>query len=97
MSIKFELNPQQEARYKAWLTHHWEVIHKGFHPRGDSPVVCWFIFGPTGIGDNIRVECQWCPEGHQGHELDLTEDDDGEFIFQYDENWNRLPAPWEKK
>lgn len=95
--VKFEFTEAQQARYSAWFKHHWEIVHKGFHPRGDSPVTSWFIFGPTGIGDNVRVECQWCNEGHQGHTLDLTEDDGGGFIFEYDEDWNRLPASWEKK
>lgn len=92
---KFELDKEQQARVDAWFDHHWGVVHKGFRPRGDSPVVCQYVFGPTGIGCNAKVVCAWCNEGYQGHECDLTLDDDGEFIIQYDENWNQLP--WEKK
>jgi hypothetical protein len=97
MRIKFELTEQQQTRYEAWQKHHWEIAHKGFHPRGESPIVCWFIFGPTGIGKNVKVKCQWCNPGHQGHEVDLTEDEDGDghFIVKYDENWNPLP-PWDE-
>ena len=96
-TAKFELSEQQQARFDAWFKHHWEVVHAGFRPRDMSGFAVWFHFGPTGCGCNAQVECVWCPEGHQGHEVILTEDsDEGVFIYEYDENWNRLPASWER-
>lgn len=98
MNTKFELDNEQQARVDAWFKHHWDVVHKGFRPRDSSGFAVQFIFGPTGMGCNAKVVCVWCPEGHQGHECDFTIDEDmGGFIFDYDENWNRLPASWEKK
>lgn len=94
---KFELDERQQARVDAWFKHHWEVVHAGFKPREMSGFSVWFHFGPTGMGCNAKVECVWCAKDCPQRECDLTVDfDDGEFIFQYDENWNRLKASWEK-
>jgi hypothetical protein len=97
MTYKFELSADQQARVDAWFKHHWEVVHAGFRPREMTGVAVKFTFIPTGMGPSSQVECVWCKEGHQGHAVDLTEDDEGGFIYEYDENWNRLPASWEKK
>lgn len=95
-TITFTLSKEQKERFDAWHRHHWEVVHKNWTPPDRSGFVCEFIFGPTGCGDNVRVKCVWCNPGHQGHEVNLTESDDGGFIFEYDSDWNKLPAPWEK-
>lgn len=89
-NTKFELNDEQQKRVDAWFKHHWDVVHKGFHPPDFTGFVCQFIFGPTSMGTNAKVVCVWCPKGHQGHECDFTLDDNGEFVFQYDENWNPM-------
>lgn len=88
MAIKFELDQDQQARFDAWFQHHWNVVHKGFHPRDMSGFACEFTFGPTVEGCNCKVECVWCPQGAPGHECNLTVDDGGELIVQYDEDWN---------
>src|SRR5512135_2311635 len=98
MTTKFELDAEQQARVDAWFKHHWDVVHKDFRPREMTGAAVKFTFMPTGMGTNAKVECIWCTAGHQGHECDLTTDfDEGGFIYEYDENWNRLPASWEKK
>lgn len=100
MTTTFTLSEQQDARSKAWFKHHWEVIHKGFNPPDKSGFSVWYSFAPTGIGCNVKMECVWCSKDNPNREIDLTEDDDdpeGGFIFEYDENWKRLPASWEKQ
>lgn|SRR5574337_1112355 len=98
-NTKFELTDQQQARMDAWFKHHWDVVHKGWRPRpGNDGFAGWFRFGPTGIGDNVEYECAWCADDSPHRKVILTEDsDEGGFIYEYDENWNRLPASWEKK
>ena len=94
---KFELDDAQQARMDAWFKHHWDVVHKDWRPPDMSGFAGHFLFGPTGCGDNVEYRCAWCPDkSEQGH-LIMTTDDDGEFLYEYDENWKRLPASWEKK
>lgn len=100
MTIKFELSEQQEARAKSWFKHHADTIHKGFNPPDKSGFAVWYSFAPTGMGCNVKMECAWCEGDVSGKEVNLTEDDDdpeGGFIYDYDENWKRLPASWEKQ
>lgn len=97
MPAKFELDEEQQKRFDAWFKYHWEVHHKGWKPRDMSGFAYWMMFGPTGCGDNVKVECAWCSEDFPGHELNLTTDsDDGGFIFEYDENWIKIPQDWER-
>lgn len=96
---KFELNDAQQARMDAWFKHHWDVVHKGWRPPDMSGFAGHFMFGPTGCGCNVEYKCAWCPDDSQQGRLIMTvdEDGDGEFLYEYDENWNKLPASWEKK
>lgn len=99
MATKFELTKEQQERLDAWFKHHWDVVHKGWRPRpGNDGFAGWYQFGPTGIGCNTKYTCAWCVDNDPKGVVDLTidEDGDGELIIQYDENWNRLPASWEK-
>lgn len=98
MTTKFELTEAQQERMDAWSKHHWGVVHQGFRPHaGNDGFAGFFMFGPTGVGCNVKYECAWCNANSPHRTVDLTEDEDGSFIYQYDENWNRLPASWEKK
>ena len=95
---KFELDDKQQARLDAWFKHHWDVVHKGWRPRpGNDGFAGFYMFGPTGVGCNVKYQCAWCPDGSPQQEVDLTidEDDTGDLIIEYDENWNRIP--WDKK
>lgn len=95
--VKFELSKEQEDRLDAWFKHHWDVIHKGFSPRDIGGFCVEYVFGPTTCGLNAEVVCVWCSKDNPNRACNLTEDsDEGGFIFQYDENWNRLKASWEK-
>jgi hypothetical protein len=96
MGRKFELDDMQQARADAWFKHHWEVIHANFHPREMSGAAVKFTIIPTGCGDNIDMECIWCKEGMPAQKVVLTVGDDGEFIFEYDADWNKLKASWER-
>ncbi len=93
---KFELSEQQQARMDAWFKHHWEVVHKGWRPPDMSGFAGFFMFGPTGCGCNVKYECAWCAKDNPCRIVDLTDDDAGGFIYEYDENWNRLKPSWEK-
>lgn len=96
-NTKFELNDQQQERMNSWFKHHWDVVHKGWRPPDTSGYAGKFLFGPTGCGCNVSYECAWCVDNSPNHKINLTfDEDDGEFIFKYDENWIRLPASWEK-
>lgn len=86
---RFEIDDEQHARFVAWSKHHWSVVHKGFIPPDHSGFGNQFIFGPTNSGCNVKVKCAWCAEHALQREVELTKDDDDEFIYQYDENWIR--------
>lgn len=96
---KFELSDAQQARMDAWFKHHWEVVHKDWRPRaGNNGFAGFYMFGPTGCGENVKYQCAWCAEDSPRRELSLTEDsDEGGFIYEYDADWNRISASWEKK
>jgi hypothetical protein len=90
-NVSFQLTDAQQARADAWFKHHWEVVHKNWRPRDMSGFAVWYHFGPTGTGNNVKVECAWCPVGHQGHEVNLTEDfEEGDLLVQYDADWNEV-------
>ena len=93
---KFELEDKQQARLDAWFKHHWEVVHKDWQPRDMSGFAGWYMFGPTGCGNNVKYRCAWCKDNDPKGEVDLTidEDDTGDLIIEYDENWNQLPWDW---
>lgn len=93
---EFKIDEMQTTRLDAWFKHHFEVIHAKFRPRDIGGAAVKFIFIPTGSGDNITVECLWCKEGDPAHSVVLTVGDDGEFIFEYNDEWNRLKASWER-
>lgn len=89
--MKFELTEAQQIRFEAWSQYHWEVLHKGWAPRvGNDGFAGWFMFGPTGVGCNVKYQCEWCHKDEACREIDLTEDDDGKFIVEYDEHWNEI-------
>ena len=91
-NTKFSLNDVQQARMSAWFKHHWDVIHKNWRPRaGNNGFAGWYMFGPTGIGDNVKYKCAWCVDDKGEVDLTIDEDGDGDLIVRYDENWNRLP------
>lgn len=82
MTTKFELNKEQDARFKSWREKHREVHANGV--RDCSGAWLRFTFMPTGVGDNVEVECIWCP----GVKLNLSLDDFGEFIYNEDGSKN---------
>jgi hypothetical protein len=88
---RFELDDEQHARFEAWSKHHWDVVHKNFIPPDRSGFGNKFIFAPTSAGDNVHVECAWCAANTPQRVVVLTKDDDGEFIYQYDDNWIQKP------
>ena len=94
---KFELESNQQGRMDAWFKHHWDVVHKGWRPPDMSGFAGHYRFGPTGCGCNVDYRCAWCVDGSPQQMVILTidEDGDGDFIVEYDENWNEIP--WEKK
>lgn len=96
--VKFELTKAQQERSDAWFKHHWDVVHKDWRPRDMSGFACEYVFGPTGYGCNVKIQCVWCAPETPQRECILTEDfDSGDLIYQYDENWVRLPASWKTK
>jgi hypothetical protein len=97
MTTKFELDKEQQVRMNAWFKHHWDVVHQGWRPPDRSGFAGHYRFGPTMDGCNVDYECAWCVDGSPSQKVILTTDDDGEFIYPYDENWKRLPASWEQK
>lgn len=93
----FTINDKQTERADAWFKHHFEIVHGKMECRDIGGAAVKFTFLPTSMGDNVTVECIWCPEDHIGRSVILTDDfDTGDFIFDYDENWNKIKAPWEK-
>lgn len=99
MTTKFELTKEQKERSDAWFKHHWDEVHRNFRPRDMSGFACEYVFAPTGCGCNVKIQCVWCvPETPQREcILTIDEDDTGKFIYEYDENWIKLPASWEVK
>lgn len=88
---RFDVTDPQHRRFREWSEHHWNVVHKGFTPPDRSGFGNQWVFGPTNSGMNLKVVCAWCTDSCPQHEVILTEDDDGEFIYQYDENWIKQP------
>lgn len=76
---KFELDAEQEKRLQSWRKNHFETAHpKGV--RDMTGAALRFTFIPSGIGDNVTVECIWCPNV----KVTLTIGDDGEFLYNED-------------
>lgn len=92
----FKLSANQKKRMDAWFQYHWDVVHANWRPRDSSGFAGWHRFGPTLSGCNTEYHCAWCKEGDPKGDLNMTEDDDGDFIYEYDETWKRLPASWER-
>lgn len=75
----FHISQQQDERRKEWCKKHADEAH----PKGvrDMSGAAWkYTILPTGCGCNIEIECIWCP----GTKVILTEDDDGEFLYNLD-------------
>ena len=69
------------------MQHHYPgtLCEKKAH-REYSNATLKFTVIPTGVGDNITVHCLYCDKG----KVVLTLDDDGEFLCNYDKDWNEV-------
>lgn len=72
----FHITQQQKDRRDSWCKKHGETAHaRGV--RDMSGAAFLYTILPTGMGDNITIECIWCP----GTKIILTEGDGGEFLY----------------
>lgn len=81
--MKFELGDIQLTRLNAWAESHLKE-HKFLIEREVTGVSLKYTFIPSGLGDDVEVECLWCVK-----RINLTIGDQGEFLFNEDgtENW----------
>lgn len=74
-TIKFELKEAQTERASKWCRAHMDAKHpNGFIDCTGAQFRYCFI--PTGLGDNIDVECLSCKS-----KITVTIDDDGDWCF----------------
>lgn len=78
MTREFKLDGEQQNRLDRWANKHRLVHASGV--RDCSGAWLRYIFLPTGMGDNVTVECIWC----ENVKLVLTKDDDGDFLYNED-------------
>lgn len=75
----FYISEQQKERRDKWCKQHGAEAHpNGVRDIGGAAFKYTIL--PTGTGDNIEVECIWCP----GKKIILSEDDGGDFMYDED-------------
>jgi hypothetical protein len=76
MKYEFKLDKEQTERFEKWAE---KQAKKTARSSDSFGFRFQFIFGPTGMGCNVRVVDAFTKEY-----VDLTQDDDGEFLFNED-------------
>ena len=79
-NIKFELDDDQMKRFNKWAK---EQIKKTGRSSDSFGFRFEFLFGPTGMGNNVKVIDAFTKD-----EIILTIDDDGEFLYNEDGSKN---------
>ncbi len=75
--MKFEMDKDQVLRFKKWVEK--QALKKTCRRTDSDGFRFQFLFGPTGCGCNVEVI-----DAFTGDKINLTKDDDGNFIFNED-------------
>lgn len=80
MKYEFKLDKEQTKRFEKWAE---KQVKKTCRAADSFGFRFQFLFGPTGCGDNVKVIDAFTKD-----EIDLTIDDNGDFVFNEDGSKN---------
>lgn len=81
MRTIFKLSQKQQERAIKWSGQHYKDVHAINSIKEISGAFLQFSFIPSGYGTSCTAQCIHCVN----QKIDLTEDEDGEFIYSEEE------------